>query len=182
LPFQKLWEGMTDPEVNWKGPEVGMSSKDLVSAMLRTPMYTLTQPADSNSYAVVAPEYLNLSLSMGYHYIILDCFLSDDAYNNYISLSFKGGAAEARKRSLRVAFVSEVLQHMDFKVRTSGDFLKARLKAETAHELGKKLFTIGHIFGVTRLLDLAMEDEETVKKCVAKFESQDYSLGLTENN
>jgi len=35
---------------------------------------------------------------------------------------------------------------------------------------------------VTRLLDLAMEDEETVKKCVAKFESQDYSLGLTENN
>ena len=182
LPFQKLWDGMTDPAVNWKGPEVGMASKDLVSAMLRTPMYTLTQPADSNSYAVVAPEYLNLSLSMGYHYIILDCFLSDDAYNNYISLSFKGGAAEARKRSLRVAFVSEVLQHMDFKVMTSGDFLKARLKAETAHELGKKLFTIGHIFGVTRLLDLAMEDEETVKKCVAKFESQDYSLGLTENN
>jgi hypothetical protein len=53
---------------------------------------------------------------------------------------------------------------------------KVRLKAETAHELGNKLFTIGHIFGVTRLLDLAMEDEETVKKCVAKFEPQDYSL------
>jgi hypothetical protein len=31
-------------------------------------------------------------------------------------------------------------------------------------------------------LDLAMEDEETVKKCVAKFESRDYSLGLTEND
>ena len=182
LPFQKLWAGMTDPAVSWKGPEVGMRSKDLVSAMLRTPMHTLTQPADSNSYAVVAPEYLNLSLSMGYHYVILDCFLSDDAYNNYISLSFKGGAAEARKRSLRVAFVSELLKRMDFKVVTSGDFLKARLKAETSFELGKKLFTIGHIFGVTRLLDLAMEDEETVNKCVARFESKDYSLGLTENN
>ena len=61
---------------------------------------------------------------------------------------------------------------------TSGDFLKSRLKAEPAQELGKKLYTIGHIFGVTRLLDLAMEDENMVKKCVAKFESQDYSLGL----
>jgi len=181
LPFQKLWEGMTDPAVNWKGPEGAMQSKDFISAMLRTPVCTPTQLADSKSYAVVAPEYLNLSLSMGYHYIILDCLLSDDEYNNYISLSFKGGAAEARKRSLRVAFVDKVLQHMDFKVMASGDFLKARLKAETAHELGKKLFAIGHIFGVTRFLDLAMEDEAIVNKCVDKFESHDYSLGLSEN-
>jgi pyruvate, water dikinase len=178
LPFQKLWEGMTDPAVNWKGPDRHMPSKDLMSAMLRTPMVAASQPVDSNSYAVVAPEYLNLSLSMGYHYIVLDCYLSDDAYNNYISLSFKGGAAEVRKRSLRVAFVAEVLQHMDFNVMTSGDFLKARLKAETAREMGEKLYAIGHIFGVTRLLDMAMEDEEMVKRCVAKFESHDYSLGL----
>ena len=181
IPFQKLWEGMTDPAINWKGPGCAMPSRALVSAMLRTPMYSAIQPADSNSYAVVAPEYLNLSLSMGYHYIILDCYLSDDAYNNYIALSFKGGAAEAKKRSLRVAFVAKVLQNLDFNVITSGDFLKARLKAETAHELGKKLYAIGHIFGVTRLLDLAMEDEEMVEKCVARFESQDYSLGLSQN-
>jgi pyruvate, water dikinase len=178
MPFQKLWEGMTDPAVNWKGPDRGMPSRDFMSAMLRTPLHMAALPTDSNSYAVVAPEYLNLSLSMGYHYIVLDCYLSDDAYNNYISLSFKGGAAEARKRSLRVAFIAEVLQHMDFNVMTSGDFLKSRLKAETAQEMGHKLYTIGHIFGVTRLLDLAMEDEEMVKKCVAKFESHDYSLGL----
>lgn len=73
---------------------------------------------------------------MGYHYMVLDCYLSDDAYNNYISLSFKGGATERRKRNLRAAFVAKVLQHMDFNVMTSGDFLKARLKAETAQELG----------------------------------------------
>ncbi len=178
IPFQKLYEGMADPAVNWQGPEYTMSSRDVLSATLRTPMYPAIQPEDSISYAIVAPEYLNLSLSMGYHYIILDCYLSDDAYNNYISLSFKGGAAEARKRSLRVAFVAQLLRHMDFNVITSGDYLKARLKAETAHELGKKLYTIGHIFGVARLLDLAMEDEQMVEKCVAKFESQDYSLGL----
>jgi pyruvate,water dikinase len=181
LPFQKLWDGMTDPAVNWKGPDRGMQAKDLLSAVLRTPMYTANQAADSKSYAVVAPEYLNLSLSMGYHYIVLDCYLSDDVYNNYISLSFKGGAAATKKRNLRVAFVSEVLKHMDFYVVAAGDFLKARLKAESAQELGKKLYTIGHILGVTRLLDLAMEDEQMVAKCVARFEAHDYSLGLGED-
>jgi pyruvate,water dikinase len=181
LPFRKLWEGLTEPAVNWKGPERATSSREVISTMPRAPAFTAALPANSNSYAVVGPEYLNLSLSMGYHYIVLDCYLSDDAYNNYISLSFKGGAAEARKRSLRVAFVAQVLQHMDFTVMSTGDFLKARLKAESAQELGHKLVTIGHIFGVTRLLDLAMEDESMVEKCVARFEAHDYSLGLLEN-
>jgi pyruvate, water dikinase len=178
LPFQKLWQGMTDPAVNWSGPDRRMETKDLFSAMLRAPMYSSPDTVSIKSYAVVAPQYLNVSLSMGYHYIVLDCYLSDDAFNNYISLSFKGGAAEARKRSLRVAFVAEILNHMDFNVIASGDFLKARLKAESADDLGKKLDTIGHMFGVTRLLDLAMDDEETVKRCVVRFESHDYSLGI----
>ena len=178
LPFQKLWEGMTDPALDWRGPDHQMGTKDLFSAMLRTPTLTTIQPVDTRSYAVVAPDYLNVSLSMGYHYIVLDCYLSDDAFNNYISLSFKGGAAEARKRDLRVSFVAKVLRHMDFNVTTSGDFLKARLKAESAREFGTKLYTIGHILGVTRLLDLAMVDEAMVEQCVTRFEAHDYSLGI----
>ena len=170
---------MTDPALNWQGPNRQLGAKDLFSAMLRTPMLTETQPVDTRSYAVVAPEYLNMSLSMGYHYIVLDCYVSRDDFNNYISLSFKGGAAETRKRNLRVAFVAEVLKHMDFNVLCTGDFLKARLKAESARESGKKLYTIGHLLGVTRLLDLAMEDETMVARCVERFEAHDYSLGIS---
>jgi pyruvate,water dikinase len=178
LPFQKLWQGMTDPAVSWKGPDRRMETKDFFSAMMRTPQYSTAQPVDAKSYAVVAPHYLNVSLSMGYHYVVLDCYLSDDAFNNYISLSFKGGAADSRKRNLRVAFVSRILSHLDFNVMVTGDFLKARLKAEPAEDLGDKLDTIGHMFGVTRLLDLAMDDEEMVERCVSRFESHDYTLGI----
>ncbi len=178
LPFKKLWEGMSDPEVNWQGPDRQIGAKDLFSAMMRTPIDPAAQSADTRSYAVVAPEYLNMSLSMGYHYIVLDCYLSDDAFNNYISLSFKGGAAEAGKRELRVAFIAEVLKKMDFNVITSKDFLKARLKNESALELSNKLNMIGRMFGVSRLLDLAMEDEAMVKRCVDGFLAHDYSLGL----
>lgn len=177
LPFEKLWQGMTDPAINWRGPEQDIRARDLLTAMLRTP--SPGDAFDTRSYAVVGPEYLNLSLSMGYHYIVLDCYLSDDAFNNYIALSFKGGAADAGRRNLRVAFVAEVLRRMGFQVTTANDFLKARLKSESARELGRKLMKIGQLFGVTRLLDLAMEDESQVREFVAFFEAHDFSLGLS---
>ena len=81
-----------------------------------------------------------------------------------------------------MSFVAKVLRRMDFNVTTSGDFLKARLKAESAREFGQKLTTIGHILGVTRLLDLAMEDEAMVEKCVVRFEAHDYSLGILQKD
>jgi len=177
LPFQKLWTGMTDPAVSWSGADHALKAHDFLSAMLRTPMYG-DMATDTRSYAVVARDYLNLSLSMGYHYIVLDCYLSEDTFVNYVSLSFKGGAAAMRKRNLRVAFIARLLSHMNFTVTTSNDFLTARLKAETAEELGEKLTVIGRIFGVSRLLDIAMEDEEMVEQCVTRFEMHDYSLGL----
>jgi len=178
LPFQKLWQGMSDPDVNWRGPQQEIQAKDLLSAMLRNPVPE-TEFLDTRSYAVVTQEYLNLSLSMGYHYIVLDCYLSHDTFSNYIALSFKGGAAATEKRTLRVRFISEVLSHMEFQVTTSGDFLKARLKSKTSEEFGKKLYTIGQLFGVSRFLDLAMSDESQVKELVSHFEAHDFSLGLS---
>jgi len=171
---------MTDPQVRWSGPEQQMCVKDLFTAMTRTTMYD-NQPTDTKSYAVVTPEYLNLSLRMGYHYVVLDCYLSDDAFNNYLSLSFKGGAAEAKKRYLRVEFVANILKQMEFDVITTNDFLKSRIKAESVQDLSEKVNTIGRMLGVTRLLDLAMESEEMVDTCVAKFLDHDYSLGIHSN-
>jgi pyruvate,water dikinase len=179
LPFQKLWQGMSDPDVNWHGPQQVIHATDLLSAMLRNPL-SETEFLDTRSYAVVTQEYLNLSLSMGYHYIVLDCYLSSDTFNNYIALSFKGGAAAAEKRTLRVRFIGAVLGHMEFHVTTSGDFLKARLKSKTSEEFGKKLYTIGQLVGVSRFLDLAMSDELQVQELVNHFEAHDFSLGLSQ--
>lgn len=168
VPLQALWKGMTAPDVRWTGPDQQMGVQDFFSAMLRTPTFA-TSLADTNSYAVVTREYLNLSLNMGYHYVILDCYLSSAAHNNYISLSFKGGAAEARKRNLRIAFVAKILRRIEFDVTTTSDFLKARLQAQTAEEMAEKLNAIGRMLGITRLLDLAMEDDQMVDACVARF-------------
>ncbi len=178
LPFQALWKGMTASDVRWTGPDQQLGVQDLFSAMFRTPSFA-TPLVDTNSYAVVTREYLNLSLNMGYHYVILDCYLSSAAYNNHISLSFKGGAAEARKRNLRIAFVAKILKRLEFNVTTTNDFLKARLKAQTAQEMAEKLNAIGRMLGITRLLDLALQDDRMVDACVAQFfASSDGEIGV----
>ena len=165
---------MTAPDVPWRGPEQQIGFKDLVTAMSRTPLYS--GPAEgTKSYAVVTPRYLNLSLSMGYHYVVLDCYLSDDPYNNYISLSFKGGAAEARKRNLRALLVANILKSMGFHVSLENDFLKSRIKAQPAGDLARKVNQIGRMLGYTRLLDLSLDNEEMVDEYVQKFFENDHA-------
>jgi len=172
LPFQELWKGMESSDVSWEGPDQQMCIRDLFTAMSRTSTLG-TESEDAKSYAVVTPEYLNLSLSMGYHYVVLDAFISDDPYNNYVSLSFKGGAAESRKRNLRALLIAAILKPLGFDVSVKNDFLKARIKAESSKELSKKINVIGRMMGVTRLLDMSLENEEMVNECVSKFYAHD---------
>ena len=176
VPFQALWRGMASPEVPWSGPPVSMGMKDLLGAMSRTDSLE-NVPKDTRSLAVVTHDYLNLSLSMGFHYVILDAYLSNNPFNNYISFSFKGGAAELKKRELRVAMIARILQRLGFQVKKTKDFLKARIKADSAEALSEKLNVIGRMLGVTRLLDIALCSEKTVEKYVEKFFRQEDFFG-----
>ena len=177
LPFQALWKGMSAPHVPWSGPPTAMSMKDLLGAISRTASFE-SVPKDTRSLAIVTPDYLNLSLSMGFHYVILDAYLSNHPFSNYISFSFKGGAAELRKRELRVTLVGKILQRLGFEVKMTKDFLKARIKADNAETLAEKLNTIGRMLGVTRLLDMALTSEEVVEQYLERFFRQDYSLNV----
>lgn len=179
-PFQALWRGMNAPGVSWRGQEQAMNAGNLLSAMMRTPSFESAYD-DVRSFAVVTPQYLNLSLSMGYHYVVLDSYLSDDPYNNYITLSFKGGAADARKRELRVMLIAKIVKHDGFDVIVKKDFLSARIKAEDADTLDEKLHTLGRLMGVTRLLDFAMEDENSVNRVADEFFRQGDIDGLVKS-
>ncbi len=106
---------------------------------------------------------------MGYHYVALDSYLSDDPYLNHISISFKGGAANYRKRSLRILLVSKILKQAGFKTRINKDFLKARIKAEEAGTIKNCLYIVGKMLGMTRLLDLSLENENKVEYYVQEF-------------
>ncbi len=168
LPFQEFWKGMEASEASLEGTDPQMGVHDLFMAMSRTSAIE-AEPEELTSYAVVTPRYLNLSLSMGYHYVVMDSYISDDPYNNYISLSFKGGAAEPRKRRLRVHLIAAILKPLGFDVVVKNDFLKARIKDESRRQLSKKIHLIGRMIGMTRQLDMSLENEEMVDEFVRRF-------------
>lgn len=170
-PFQALWRGMNAPNISWQGPDQMAGAGGIFTAMMRTPALESVS-CDTRSFAVVTREYMNLSLSMGYHYVVLDSYLSDDPYLNHITISFKGGAADARKRGLRILLISRILKKAGFRVNIKNDFLKARIKAEDAEIIEQNLFVAGKMFGMTRLLDLSLEDENTVEYYIKKFYEQ----------
>jgi len=170
-PFRELWKGMTAPDVTWNGPAQQMGARDLMSAMTRTKAFDAGSE-DSRSYAIVTPEYLNLSLSLGYHYVTMDCYVADDPYNNYITLSFKGGAADTQRRKLRVLLLAEILKPLGFELMVNNDFLKARIKAEGSDELLRIIYELGRMLAVTRLLDVALENENMVKECARRFQDR----------
>ncbi len=170
-PFRELWKGMTAPDVTWNGTEQHMGARSLLTAMMQTSTLE-SKVEEAKSYAVVTPEYLNLSLTLGYHFIILDCYIAGDPYNNYISLSFKGGAAETKRRYLRILVISEILQPAGFEVTVNNDFLNARIKGESREELLQKINMLGRMFAVTRLLDVALKDEKMAKECARRFHAR----------
>ena len=167
-PFSELWKGMTAPDVAWEGPGRQMGGRDVLPAMNQTTALE-SKPEDARSYAVVTRDYLNLSLILGYHYVTLDCYIAEDPYNNYITLSFKGGAADPKRRQLRALLIAEILKSFGFEVTVKNDFLKARIKSEGSEELLRIVYELGRMFGVTRLLDMALNDETMIKECARRF-------------
>lgn len=146
-PFRELWKGMTASDGTC----------------------TATEDGDAKSYAVVTPEYLNLSLNMGYHYVTLDCYIAEDPYSNYVTLTYKGDAADTTGRPLRVLLIAEILQPLGFDVMVKKNYLKAGIKAENSEELLRIVYESGRMLAVTRLLDVALEDETMVKECARRF-------------
>ncbi len=175
LPFQALWSGASHRDIPWNGPPAETGSQELFTGLTRTPADDM-QRIDTRSFAVVSPEYLNLSLSMGSHHIVLDAYLSEQPFNNYVTISFRGGTTRIEQRSLKTRFAAELLRRLDFDVHRTNDFIKARIKAESALSLAEKLDIIGRMLGVTRFLDVALRNEQMVEKGVEQFLEGDYSL------
>ncbi len=171
IPFIYLWKGMVIPRLSWYGPDSGKTHVyGFMAAMMHTPSLEQTQ-YDTRSFAVLTREYLNLSLCLGYHYVTLDSYISDDPYLNHISLSFKGGAADRRRRELRIKLINMILKEVGFKTTTKRDFIKARLKGEDKDTCKDSLFKVGVLLGLTRLLDLALKDETSLERYKKEFYS-----------
>ncbi|ADH87176.1 PEP/pyruvate-binding domain-containing protein [Desulfurivibrio alkaliphilus] len=163
-PMLALWRGMT--AFPWQGPPP-VNLRGFGSILFRSTMNPDLEPAvrsnlNARSYFLISRNFCNLSIRLGYHFALVESHISELLTENYVSFQFKGGAADDRRRLLRLDLIGEVLSRHDFRVARKEDALTARLEKVEAPFLLERLKVLGYLLIHTRQIDMVMADRAMV--------------------
>ncbi|MBU4354378.1 MAG: phosphoenolpyruvate synthase, partial [Proteobacteria bacterium] len=179
VPLQALLRGMLREDVRGREPRPVQLS-GLLSVMREQMLAApnVEERFGERSYAIISDKYLNFSSRVGYHYSVLDAYCGATVNKNYITFSFKGGAADDVRRSRRVRAIAIVLMGLDFSVEVKGDRVDARLQKYDSPVIQEKLDLIGRLLIFTRQMDMLMTSEAGVEAVAQNFLQGNYSLDM----
>lgn len=177
-PLAALLDGMLHDKIPRFGPRP-MDLRGMLSIMMR---HATTSPEMERTfrdpcYAIVSDNYLNYTARVGYHFSVVDTYCSNTPNKNYISLFFRGGAADHVRRSRRARAIAGILKEHSFSVEVSHDLVSGRLGKSTRNETISQLKMIGSLFQFFRQMDVAMTNEDSVHLLQDAFLRGDYDLG-----
>ncbi|MEJ2678465.1 MAG: response regulator, partial [Gemmatimonadota bacterium] len=122
--------------------------------------------------AIISRQYMHLSLRLGYHFNIVDAYLTDAPADNYIYFRFAGGVTELTRRSRRAALLKRILEEAGFVTDGRGDLVIGRLKGIAADVMQDRLAALGRLIGFTRQLDIFLKNDRLVDDYVERFMSR----------
>jgi pyruvate,water dikinase len=126
-------------------------------------------PKPEWNLALITADYLNLNLKLGYHYNIVDCFMTENRNDNFIYFRFAGGVTELARRNRRAELLRRILELHDFIVESREDLVIGRIKKISFDNMLSRLKMIGRLIGFTRQLDVHLRDDSMVDRCVIRF-------------
>jgi pyruvate,water dikinase len=164
IPMLAIWEGIM--AIPWDGPPA-VSGRGLISVLfeatanpaLATPF---RRPFANRNYFMISSSFMNLQSRFGFHLCQVEALVSERREENYVSFSFKGGAASLDRRMARVVFLGELLEEHGFQVSLNEDHAVARLSGLEAETMKRRLHLVGYLLMHTRQLDMIMGDPATV--------------------
>jgi pyruvate,water dikinase len=167
LSTEGVWEtGPADMDLN------GFMSSATRAVSLNVPL--MARP--EQNLAIVSGQYLNLNLKLGYHFNILDCYLTHTRNDNFIYFRFAGGVTAMDRRSRRATLLKRILEKHDFVVEGTGDLVIARIKKISLEAMVQRLEMVGRLIGFTRQLDIFLKDDSLVEQCIARFLRGEYNV------
>jgi len=157
----------------WAGPPT-VCVKGLGSILFRSTMQpgldpAVATPLTAKNYFLISKNYCNLSVRLGYHFAMIEAFLSDLLTESYVAFTFKGGAADTKRRIGRIELLSEILQQFDFRIEQKGDALTARVEKRPIEFLEQRLQILGYLVQHTRQIDMVMNNQVSVNQYRKKF-------------
>ncbi len=170
-PMLAIWEGMT--AVEWDGPPP-IDTKGFMSIMVESTMNRDLCASSQSSYtkndcAIISKNFCNLSCRFGYHYSVVQTFVSDKSRENYIKFCFKGGAADQNRKFRRMKLIEEILAKYDFQVEINEDYMNATIEGYDQFSTIKRLKVLGYLIMHTRQLDMIMSNPARAAYYKKKF-------------
>ncbi len=175
VPFQALLHGMQDVHGLEPRPVNFSGLLSVIKEQSLDPGHRGERFGD-RSYAIIADKYLNFSSRVGYHYSVIDAYCGDTINKNYITFTFKGGAADSVRKNRRVRAIARILEEEGFKVSVKADKVDARLQKYPKSSLETRIASLGRLLIFTRQLDMLMISEESVAWAAHNFLRGNYQL------
>ncbi len=171
LPMQAIWRGIS--AFPWEGPPP-ISARGFGEIIFQSTMRPDLDPSvasglTTKNYFLVSENFCNLSVRLGYHYAMIEAYLSDLLTESYVTFRFKGGAADMRRKAVRARLLADILQRYDFRVELRSDALLARLKKQPMEYLEQRLQILGYLILHARQLDMVMNQPQAVEQYREKF-------------
>ncbi len=121
------------------------------------------------SVAILAREYMNFSLCLGYHASTIEAYVVRPATCNYLRFHYEGGAASVERRVRRLRLIQGILSRLGFEVSITGDLLDGRKTGEAEEACLKLLEILGRLEVFTKQMDMVMTDDEVVLGYINDF-------------
>ncbi len=175
-PLQALLRGFQNPEV--RSGQVAPDLKGFISVFANT-MYDQGKAETGlggKSFAIISDCYINFSSRLGYHFGMVDAYVSPEINDNYISFQFKGGAASIDRRERRVRMLQTLLEDLGFKVTTKQDLVQGRLVKFSLEEMESILESLAVLMAYSRQLDMAFTSDAVMQTYLEAFRNKDYML------
>jgi pyruvate,water dikinase len=168
-PFLAFLHGLSLKEV-WDRDAVSVGIKEIISGLDRTFAAIMEQPEFSGrNHAILAENYMNVGLRLGYHYSVIDSYLGGNVNQNYVYFRFAGGLADENRRRRRAELIRVILDQLGFKVTVKGDLVLGNLKLVENAGVISALRVLGELTGFTRQIDLSMDSEDKVEQFAGLF-------------
>ena len=113
-----------------------------------------------NSCAILSPEYMIVSLRMGYHFTTVEAMCTEEPGKNFIRMQYKQGGPALDRRIRRIRLISEILTRLGFENSSQGDFLDSSISYVGRPLLLERLGVLGRLIIMTKQLDMALQSDD----------------------
>ena len=168
IPFASFLKGLLS--IPWPEPRAADVAGFLgMMATIATTPETELYRAGQQSFALIAGNYMNFSIRLGYHFSMVEAYAGENRNDNYIKYFFKGGGAAVDRRLRRVRLITEILERLDFRVTITEDVIHAGLTKYKQADIEKRLEVLGKLTVYTKQLDLIMYNDALTDRRIEEF-------------